>query len=401
MWGIIWKSKTQYDSRSDQYTRSFMPKFLIVLSIMMGYTHLNDKINCMLTSRVAQLKQFVEETCWIKGFYIYNEMHARLNESAYYGIPEYTGYDGVMKSGERHLCSTIGRAGGNNEECTPMTKRYITQYQWLPLYILVLAVLYYLPYVVYKAVNTDMIALVNSVDGANNKDVEKIANNYFNYQINSKLKMRIIVWANVAVKVLFILTNITGFLLTDKMMDGKFRTYGTDSMAHNTNLPNRNSTDFSYIDQYVIARPGDYLLPTVGICEFHEALTDKRGIYIDKHKVICEISENRRYQIYFIILWLFMFSGILISSFGLLLTVLKLVKSLLWVHLSSYFGENPLSNKFTTQLTLRELQYLDKMEDMDLTMYGELLRELSQNKSKTFSAADGTSEMVTLLPAGT
>ena len=80
--------------------------------------------------------------------------------------------------------------------------RNITQYQWLPFYVFSLAVLYYLPYVIYKAVNTDMIALVDCVDGGvHNKDVEKIANNYFNYQINSKLKMRIIVWLNIAIKV--------------------------------------------------------------------------------------------------------------------------------------------------------------------------------------------------------
>ena len=29
-------------------------------------------------------------------------------------------------------------------------------------------------------------------------------------------------------------------------------------------------------------KPGDYFLPSVGMCDIHEALNDKRGVYIDK-----------------------------------------------------------------------------------------------------------------------
>ena len=97
VWEVIsWKSTAPYDSASDQYTRIFMPKIFIVSSLLMAFSYFNDKINCMVNSRLNGLKEFVQETCWIQGFYIYHEMHTKLNESAYYGIPEYTGYNGVM-----------------------------------------------------------------------------------------------------------------------------------------------------------------------------------------------------------------------------------------------------------------------------------------------------------------
>ena len=100
VWEVVsWKSTTPYDSGSDQYTRIFMPKLFIVSSLIMGFSYFNDKLNCMVNSRLNGLKEFVQETCWIQGFYIYHEMHTKLNESSYYGIPEYTGYDGITTAG--------------------------------------------------------------------------------------------------------------------------------------------------------------------------------------------------------------------------------------------------------------------------------------------------------------
>ena len=34
--------------------------------------------------------------------------------------------------------------------------------------------------------------------------------------------------------------------------------------------------------EQVTPRPGESFLPSVGFCDIHEALNDKRGIYIDK-----------------------------------------------------------------------------------------------------------------------
>ncbi|XP_066918048.1 uncharacterized protein [Clytia hemisphaerica] len=206
VWEVItWKSKTPYDAASDQYTRIFMPKLFIISSLVMGFSYFNDKLNCMVSSRLNGLKEFVQETCWIQGFYIYHEMHTKLNESSYYGIPEYSGYDGITKAGQ--LCSMIDRAGGMNKACTEMTKRFFLHYQWLPFFVCSMAILYFFPYLVFKAGNSDMISLVEIVASGSMKDMDKVVNNYFNYKINSKVKMRLIVWFNFFVKVLFLCQN--------------------------------------------------------------------------------------------------------------------------------------------------------------------------------------------------
>ena len=79
--------------------------------------------------------------------------------------------------------------------------RYFLHYQWLPFYVCSLAILYFFPYLIFKAGNTDMITLVDTVGHASLRDVGKITNNYFNYKINSKLKMKSIVYFNLFVKV--------------------------------------------------------------------------------------------------------------------------------------------------------------------------------------------------------
>ena len=101
VWEVIsWKSKSRYDTASDQYTRIFMPKLFIISSLIMAFSYFNDKLNCMVTERLEPSKDFVQETCWIQGFYIFNEMENHLENSAFYGIPDDTTYDGTDINGE-------------------------------------------------------------------------------------------------------------------------------------------------------------------------------------------------------------------------------------------------------------------------------------------------------------
>ena len=79
--------------------------------------------------------------------------------------------------------------------------RYFLHYQWVPFYVCSLAILYFFPYLIFKLGNSDMISLVDTVRAGMLKDVDKISNNYFNYKINSKLKMKLIIWFNIFVKV--------------------------------------------------------------------------------------------------------------------------------------------------------------------------------------------------------
>lgn len=97
---ISWKMKPRYDSTSDHYTRIFMPKVFLLSSLVMAFSYFNDKLHCMVTERLQMSSDFVQETCWIQGFYVYNEMHTRLNRSSYYGIPEVIEYDGIDTLGK-------------------------------------------------------------------------------------------------------------------------------------------------------------------------------------------------------------------------------------------------------------------------------------------------------------
>jgi len=62
-------------------------------------------------------------------------------------------------------------------------------------------------------------------------------------------------------------------------MDGRFFDYGLNWLQWN-DVPNHIAHD---IVKRGTPKPGDHFLPSVGMCDIHEALNDKRGIYIDKY----------------------------------------------------------------------------------------------------------------------
>ena len=124
---------------------------------------------------------------------------------------------------------------------------------------------------------------------------------------------------------------------------------------------------------------------------------------LSRHKVICEISQNIRYQYIFIILWIFLTIGVFVAVAGLFHFLFMTLKSVFWIYSTKLFGEDSiLSDKVHSQLTIREMEYLDKIKEMDITMYGEILRELTRFKPdihtiKKFNTAANI-EMVTVLP---
>ena len=65
--------------------------------------------------------------------------------------------------------------------------------------------------------------------------------------------------------------------------------------------------------------------------------------------------------------------------------------------------EEELQEKVSKQLTLREVEYLEKIRLMDMTMYGEVLRELYRYKPglqtiKRFNES-ATSDSISLMPS--
>ena len=74
-----------------------------------------------------------------------------------------------------------------------------------------------------------------------------------------------------------------------------------------------------------------------------------------------------------------------------------------WIYYQLLVEEERLSDKVNAQLTIREMEYLDKINQMDMTMYGEIVRELIRfkpniGKMKKFASQISPSEMVNLMP---
>ena len=231
------KIKTRHDSYCDQFSRLFMTKMLIIASVVMSFDYFSDRVSCMTPGKSGLSKEFIHSACWISGFYIYEEMRFRLDKSGHYGIPQKIEYDGFNYM-TYELCQVKDDIFGENEYCRPMTKLYYLQYQWMPFYIGSLAVLYYLPYIMFRIVNTDLVSL-KSVMKSLNGDADNIVKNYFNYKVNPVSRLRLRIWLNMCVKALYIFANIFAFYFTDYLLLGNYLGYGTSYL----NWSNLNTTE--------------------------------------------------------------------------------------------------------------------------------------------------------------
>ena len=102
------------------------------------------------------------------------------NELRYYGIPKQLQNDGTRGTAFCRTDKTV------DDGCVPLKKTFYKQHQYFPFYMGFIALLYYLPYVMFRFVNTDLISLKTVVKGQN-PDVQAIIRNYMNYQVNPKV----------------------------------------------------------------------------------------------------------------------------------------------------------------------------------------------------------------------
>ena len=289
-------------------------------------------------------------------------------ELRYYGIPNALEDDGKRSDGS--LCIV-----GQDKDCTPMEKTFYLQYQWFPFYVAAIGFLFYLPYILFRYINTDLISLKGTIKAVE-VDIESVVKNYFNYQINPPLRMNLRIIANINVKICYLVVNIIAFIVTDNLLNGDFRRYGQNWVDW-SKISNEESYDYTRSRQMI--KPGEVLLPTFGICDVLDLGKDVKHELLNRHRLVCEISQNVLYQYVLMLLWFLYIFGMLVSSVGL---IMKIVDHLITT--DCFLSQGSEAKKIYQSVTLREREYLEYVRKKNMTVYGDLLRKLKEERVDSY-----------------
>ena len=157
------KIKPRLDSYSDQFSRVFLVKVMLIGSFITGLYWYSDKIECIIPlddfDQPWVDSTFVSQSCWINGLYIYEEMRYYTEQAGYYGLPVRINLNGRRK-GNGALCNT-----SKDDACIGMEKTFLVQFQYMVFLMMALAFVYYSPYILFRYINSDLQALKKSVKG--------------------------------------------------------------------------------------------------------------------------------------------------------------------------------------------------------------------------------------------
>ena len=384
------KLKQRDDDYTDQFSRIFMVKMFVISSLIMSVDYFSDKVNCIIPKGSHLTRDFVHSVCWIQGFYIYEELKSRMSESGYYGIPKDTEIDGKFANGQ--LCRQFNKATYRfDEKCNPLTRAYYLQYQYFPFFIASLAIMYYMPYILFRIVNDDLIRLKGYLKRANGKpvDTKNILDNYFQYSKNGgKLRLRLKTVLNVAIKISYVGVSVLGFALTNMLLQGNYMRYGLEWMEW-TKL--NNTVAFQYNPYRKTPKPGDILLPSMGFCDIVEGSNDVRSTFTNHHKFICEISPNVLYQYVLVVLWYLFVISIAITVFGVLLYIVSSLV-VLYGYSTCFNRVNSDLANICDNMTFREIEYLRFIRIKDLSVYGDVVKLLQKQRYHYCNNADYDTE---------
>ena len=122
-------------------------------------------------------------------------------------MPKDVEIDGIRSDGR--LCRRYTKAPRGyrgivlDKGCRPLTKVFFTHYQYFPFFIASLGIMYYVPYILFRIINSDIISLKSTIKtSAEEVDTVRIKDCYFNYNSNGGILMlRLRVLGTTAVKV--------------------------------------------------------------------------------------------------------------------------------------------------------------------------------------------------------
>lgn len=362
------KLKQRHDSITDQYNRIFMVKMLIVFSIITSVEFFTDKVSCIVPLESFMNDDFVHSACWIRGFYIYEELLNRTHESSYYGIPKDVEVDGIDNNNA--LCRRINKAQHTyNSNCVPFTKMYFLHYQYFPFYIASLGIVFYFPYLLFSIINSDIIKLSTSIkEMKKEKDTKTILDTYFKHTSNGGVSvLRFKIFATAGIKLIYLIVSITAFLGTNHMLNNRYLNYGLSWLSW-TQLDN--SYAFGHAYTRGSPKPGNYLLPSMGFCDITEGSKDNRKVTYNDYRILCEISTHIIYQYVLFILWFLFIISMTLSFVGFVYYIWRSVYAALFGHMCR---SCPRRQPYNYRLTVREIEYLEFIRVKDLAIYKELM----------------------------
>lgn len=362
------KPKSRTDDYTDQFHRIFMVKISMVASLLLGLNWVKDTITCIIPGTAGISGDYVHQACWIQGFYIYRDLKHTPGKFGLYGIP-----DDIENDGLHAASGTPCLVGRHGPECQPMTKTFYLQYQWFPFYIATIGFLYYLPYLLFRCVNADLISLKGNLKS--DVDVDVVVKNYFNHVINPIGKMRLRLIANIFVKLFYIIVNIIAFTGTDRLINGDFKNYGRDWLSW---TKHDNKEEFDYTATRKTWRPAEKLLPTFGLCEVLQLGKDIKHSLYNSHRFVCEISQNVLYQYVLALLWFLFIIGMVVSVLGLLMLIGEHV-AMQAITVTSYDDADH-TKKVYAALSLRECQYLECIRKKDIIVFTNVIRKLKEDR---------------------
>ena len=369
------KIKPRYDSYTDQFSRIFMAKMFIISSLIMSVDFFSDKVSCIVPNTATNhlSSEFVHSACWIQGFYVYEELTNRTYETGYFGIPKNVEMNGINSKGV--LCTMIDKTTSLRDlDCKEMTKRYYLQYQYFPFFVASLAILFYLPYIVFRLVNNDLITLKDAIK-EHEIDASQLVDSFFNYRYNGgKWRLRMKVAMNVLIKITYLGVNIGAFYAMDTLLYGNYADFGVRWVQW---AELNNTMRFDYMGMRNFPKPGNVLLPAMGFCEINEGATNKIATISNHNKFICEISPNVLYQYVMTVLWFMFVSSIAVSALGVLINISQhaLAKAL------TMYNRRGVTRSLYSRLTWREVEYLMFMKKKNLPLYGCVVRMIESERN--------------------
>jgi hypothetical protein len=364
---FAYKYKKRDDCLTDQYSRLFMTKAMLVGAFITGMQWYSDEIKCAVPAGLAgkHLGGYTGKACWINGFYVYEQLRKKTDCEGYFGIPVNIQHNGTLRNKACETCVALeGHEGDIN--CLPMRKKFYIQYQWYPFFLAAMSLFYYLPYFIFTYANDDLKSLKGEIKKVK-PDIDVIVKNYFDLEDDSLRKQqRVKIALNIVMKLIYLISNVAVFVLCDSTLNGDFKKFGTKWLNW-AKLPDRNN----YVERRSFIDAGELLLPTFGYCDVLEEWVDIKHSVVNEHKLLCEISQHILYQYVLMALWFLIVLGIALSVYGL---VSLLITYGVW-EIEFDKGEQ-MSKKVHKHITIRQGEYLMFIRRKNELVYGAILDNL-------------------------